>query len=108
MKIRTKSFHLRTAKLEWLAQITITSDWMFSAVSEYWNFSFAWRSFWNWDFREFLSELNESYFWWKMYQGMAYIVYTKKVEKACYKFADEILPILREALKNDIEENPKF
>lgn len=108
VKIRTKSFHLRKANLEWIAQVAITSDWFFSCVSEYWNFSFAWRSFGDWDFREFLSKLNESYFWIKMYQGMAYVTHTKKVENACYRFADEILPTLREALKNDIEENPIF
>lgn len=107
-RIRAKSFTLRKANLEFIGQIVITSDWMFSCVSEYWNFSFAWRSFGNWDFREFLSELNNSYFWQKMYQGMAYVVSNKKVEKACYRFTDEILPTLREALKVDIEENPEF
>lgn len=108
VNVRTKNFHLRNTDNQWIAQVVITSDWMFSCISEYWNFSFAWRSTWVDDFRKFLLKIDESYFWWKMYQGISYIANTKKVENNCYRFADKVLPILKETLKGDIEKNPVF
>lgn len=107
MAIKVKTFHLRKESLEWVGQVTITSDWMFSCVGEYWNFSFTWRSFWD-DFRVFLCDLNVSYFSCKMFQGMAYVVSTNSVEKACHRFAEKVLPVLQETLRKDIEKRPIF
>ena len=106
--IKTKTITIRDADLSWLAQVVITSDGMFSCVSEYWNFSFAWRSVWQDDFRVFLSELNISYFGWKMFQGMAYVVHTKKVEAACMRFSEMVLPSLKEAMKQDVINDPAW
>jgi len=97
-EITSKSFTLCNDKGDWIAQVVITSDGMFSAVSDYGNFSFAWRSFGD-DFESFLSGLNESYFGGKMYNSLVYTTgMSKKIERACYKFADEILPALKKHL----------
>ena len=55
------------------------------------------------DFVEFLLKLNVEYFGDKMFSGMAYVVCTKSVRKACYKFALQILPALQEELKKEKE-----
>ena len=41
--IETQSITLRTDDGEWLAQIVLTSDGGFFSVTDYGNFSFAWR-----------------------------------------------------------------
>jgi hypothetical protein len=94
------NYNLQTENGSWLGQIVLTSDGMFSAVTDYGNMSFAWRSFGD-DFKLFLIGLNVPYFGQKMYQGMAYMVYGKKYEKACMRFAEEILPALQKALKSE-------
>lgn len=108
MEIKSKSYTLRSPNGTYLWQIVITTDWFFSAISEYWNFSFAWRYIAQDDFREFLSKLEIDYFWWKMYQGMSYVIHNKKVEKACNRFSEMILPTLRECMIKDLKENPKW
>jgi len=94
-----ETFTLRKENGGWLAQIVITSDGMFSAVSDYGNFSFSWRSIGSCTFKEFLISLNIGYFGGKMNGSYAYVVYNKKVEKAAYVFAEHILPPLQAYLK---------
>jgi len=55
------------------------------------------------DFREFIININVEYFGTKMYTGMAYILYGKKCEKACERFAEKILPPLQKMLREEIE-----
>jgi len=106
-KVKSKSFTLYDKNGNWLGQIVITSDGMFASVTDYGNLSYAWRSYGaDSDFRKFLIGLNVGYFGTKMYTGMAYILYGKKCEKACNRFAEMILPALQEELSQDLTENP--
>lgn len=107
-EIKSKSFTLRAENGEWLGQIVITSDGMFASVTDWGNLSYAWRSFGERDFRTFLCSLSVNYFGQKMYRGNTYILYSKKCEASCKRFAENILPALREYLEQDIIDNPKF
>jgi hypothetical protein len=101
-EIKVRSYTLRSKDGRWLGQVVLTSDGMFASVTDYGNLSYAWRSFGD-DFREFLCGLNVDYFGSKLYTGMSYILYGKKCERACQRFAEEILPVLQSVLKEEIE-----
>lgn len=103
-EITAKSYTLTNPSGGWLGQIVITSDGMFASVTDYGNLSFGWRSFGTKDFRKFLCELNVDYFGSKMYQGNTYILYSKKCEAACKRFAEMILPPLQELLRAELLE----
>lgn len=102
-EVTAKSYTLRTEDGSWLGQIVLTSDGMFASVTDYGNLSFAWRHYGEGDFRKFLCGLNTGYFGGKMYQGNTYILYSKKCEKACDRFAEMILPALQKVLKAELE-----
>jgi len=102
-KITAKSYTLKTETGGWLGQIVLTSDGMFSAVTDYGNMCYAWRHYGEGDFRKFITTLNINYFAGKMYQGMSYMVNGKKYEQACQRFAEKILPPLQALLKTEIE-----
>lgn len=102
-KVTAKSYTLMTEDGSWLGQIVLTSDGMFSSVTDYGNMSYAWRSYGNKDFRQFLVSLNIDYFGGKMYQGISYMFYGKKYEKICQRFAQEILPTLQKVLLEELE-----
>jgi len=106
-EIKSKSYTLRGENGEWLGQIVLTSDGMFASVTDYGNLSYAWRSYGK-DFREFILSLNIHYFGSKMFTGMAYILYGKKSEKACERFAEKILPPLQKMLREEIERGEVF
>jgi hypothetical protein len=106
--IKSKSFTLYGENGAWLGQIVLTSDGMFASVTDYGNLSFAWRSYGDKDFRQFLIGLNIPYFGGKMYQGNTYILYSKKCEQACQRFAEKILPSLQKALREDLISNPEW
>ena len=91
-EVKSKSYTLRTESGQWLGQIVLTSDGLFASVTDYGNLSYSWRSTGEDDFRKFLININVSYFGTKMYTGMSYILYGKKCEKACERFAENILP----------------
>lgn len=103
-EIKTKSYTLRGENGEWLGQVILSSDGMFASVTDYGNLSYAWRSFGKEDFRSFLVSLNTDYFGSKLFTGMAYILYGKKCEQACDRFAKKILPPLQAILKSEIED----
>jgi hypothetical protein len=103
--IQSKSYTLRDDNGSWLGQIVLTSDGMFASVTDWGNLSFAWRAFGDGDFRKFMCDLSIEYFGGKMYNGMSYILYGKKCEQACKRFAEKILPALQMELKKDLEEN---
>lgn len=102
-EITAKSYTLRDEKGSWLGQIVLTSDGMFASVTDYGNLSYAWRHTSEEDFREFLLNVDAGYFGQKMYQGMAYILYGKKCEQACHRYAENILPALKTMLKKELE-----
>lgn len=102
LEIKSKSYTLRGENGEWLGQIVLTSDGMFASVTDYGNLSYAWRSFGD-DFRDFMIHINTGYFGSKLYTGMAYILFGKKCEQACQRFAEKILPPLQKALREEVE-----
>jgi hypothetical protein len=103
-ELKSKSYTLKGEHGQWLGQIVLTSDGMFASVTDYGNLSYAWRSFGNEDFRRFISGLDVAYFAQKMVNGMAYIAHDKKTQRACQRFAEMILPPLKEVLKKEIEQ----
>jgi hypothetical protein len=106
-EIKSKSYTLFGENGDWLGQIVLTSDGMFASVTDYGNLSYCWRAFGG-DFRSFLLSLNNQYFGTKLYTGMAYILYGKKCEAACNKFAEKILPALQKMLREEIERGDDF
>lgn len=103
-EIRTRAYTLRYKNGAWLAQVLISNDGMFSAVSDWGNFAFAWRSF-NGDFRDFLLSIRPDYFGNKMANGLSFVVHSRKVDQAALRFAGHILPALQEELKREMELN---
>lgn len=103
-----KSYTVRDDNGSWLAQVVLTSDGMFASVTDYGNLSYSWRATGDADFRKFISGLDVGYFGTKMYTGMSYILYGKKCQQACDRYAQMILPPLQKLLKEDIETNPNL
>lgn len=102
-----RNYSLYSDNGTWLGQIVLTSDGMFASVTDYGNLSYAWRAYGDIDFREFLITLNISYFATKLYTGLSYIAYGRKIEQACYRYAEHILPALQKKLKEELEEECK-
>lgn len=100
--ITAHSYTLYTESGSWLGQVVLTSDGMFASVTDYGNLSYAWRNYGQRGFKEFLCGLNVDYFGTKMYTGMAYILYGKKCEKACQRYAEKILPAIQKLLKEEL------
>jgi hypothetical protein len=98
-KVTAESFTLRTESGQWLGQVVLTSDGLFSSVTDYGNFAYAWRSYGEKDFKDFILQLDIPYFAGKMYQGISYVAYGKKFEKAAERFAEMILPALQAEIK---------
>lgn len=107
-EVKSKSYTLRGEKGEWLGQVVLTSDGMFASVTDWGNLSYSWRSFGKEDFRQFIVSLYPCYFGSKLYEGMAYILYGKKCEAACIRFAEKILPPLQKLLKEELENGIDF
>lgn len=101
-KVTSTSYTLHDENGNWLGQVVLTSDGMFASVTDYGNLSYAWRAFGD-DFKKFILSLNVGYFGTKMYTGMAYILYSKKCESACNRFAEKILPALQKLLKEELK-----
>jgi len=104
IEVTAESFTLRDSNGQWLGQVLLTSDGMFASVTDYGNFSYAWRSFGD-NFKEFICDLSADYFANKMNQGFAYVLYNKKVEAAAKRFSEKILPALQEVLKRELEDS---
>jgi len=104
-EIKNWNYTLRDASGGWLGQIVLTSDGAFMSITDWGNLSNAWRSTGSQhkDFRHFIASLNVEYFGSKLYQGMTYILYSGKCEKACMTFAEKILPPLQEAIRKELE-----
>lgn len=101
-EVTAKSYTLRTEHGDWLGQIVLTSDGMFSSVTDYGNLSFAWRAFGDGDFRKFMADIAVDYFATKMATGISYIAYSKKIDATCNRFAKAILPALQKVLKEEL------
>jgi hypothetical protein len=99
--VETWVYLIRKPNGAWLAQVVLTSDGMFAAVSDYGNASFAWRAF-GADFRAFLLGVDSDYFGQKMANGQAYVTGTsRKITANCMRFAEQILPALKTAIVDE-------
>jgi hypothetical protein len=103
-EVKADSYELRGENGEWLGQVILTNDGLFASVTDYGNLSCAWRAYGS-NFKEFIIGLNTQYFGSKMYTGMAYILYGRKCEKACERFAEKILPPLQKILKEEMQKS---
>jgi len=104
MKTPSYSYELKTDNGSWLGQVVLTDDGMFGAVTDWGNFSYAWRSFGD-NFKAFLTQLDIGYFADKMASSVSYSFgKNKKIDSACYKFAEHILPALKDVLKEELSE----
>ena len=65
-EVKAESYTLYTNSGDWLGQIVLTSDGLFASVTDYGNFSFAWRSYGQSEFKKLLIVLNVYYFVVKM------------------------------------------
>lgn len=101
-EVTAKSYTLYTESGSWLGQIILTSDGLFASVTDYGNFSYAWRHYGDVDFKQFIMGLQIEYFGGKMYQGMTYMINGKTYEKSCHRFAEKILPALQKVLKEEL------
>ena len=97
-----ESITLKTPEGGWLGQIVLTSNGMFASVTDWGNYSYAWRGYTG-TFKEFLLQVNEGYFADKMVQGFAYQrTPTKDDKRSAKQFAEKILPALQEHLRKEI------
>ena len=106
-QVTAQSYTLYDEGGSWLGQIVLTSDGMFASVTDYGNLSYTWRYHGMASFKEFICQLSVDYFGGKMYTGMAYILYGKKCEKACDRFAEKILPPLQKLLREELATESK-
>src|SRR5260221_503321 len=98
-KVNCESFHLYKEG-KWEGQIILTEDGMFSAFTDWGNFSYVWRHYGE-NFKDFLIGLDVSYFSGKIELGVAY---QGKLNKgAARKFSEKILPLLQEYLVSEKE-----
>lgn len=102
-KVTAKSYTLREENGTWLGQVVLTSDGAFMSITDYGNFSYAWRSTGEKDFRKFILRLDAQYFAQKMVNGISYIAYNRKVDKAAEIFSNKILPVLKDVLRKELE-----
>lgn len=100
-KVTAESYTLKTENGDWLGQVVLTSDGAFMAITDWGNFNFAWRSYGN-NFKEFICNLNTSYFAGKMCEGMSYVAFSRKIDKAAEIFSEKILPALQIVLKEEL------
>lgn len=101
--VTAESITLRTETGKWLGQVILTSDGAFMAITDYGNFNFAWRSYGD-NFKDFILRLDVHYFAQKMANGMSYVAYSKKIDKACQRFAEIILPALQKYLRDKLNQ----
>jgi len=82
----------------WLGQITYTNDGMLSGVTDFGNFSHAWRAFGD-DFEDFLLDISPDYLAGKLESDLLYFgMTTRKAQAVSDRLARIILPPLKEAI----------
>ena len=103
-QVKCRTFTLYKPNGIWLGQICITSDGMFASVTDYGNFSYAWRAFGE-DFEHFLSNINIDYFEAKITSGISYTVLpNKRIKNSIKLYAEHVLPALQLHLKENYNE----
>jgi hypothetical protein len=101
--VTVESYTLKNEVGGWLAQVLLSSDGMFAAVSDWGNFAFSWRSIGKQTFKEFLMDLGVDYFESKMVSSVSYMATGKRVDSFCKNFARRVLPVLQKTLKEEAQ-----
>lgn len=99
MDVTAKVYDLGRNEGQWLGEAVLTSDGIFSAVTDYGNFAYAWRAFGD-NFEDFILRLSPDYFASKLFTSFCYTMMpSKKAEKSIERSAAVILPALQAAIK---------
>ena len=86
----------------WLGGVILTDDGYFFAFTDWGNFNYYWST--PMEIREFITSLDTQYFANKMYQSVSYQCSTKTMRGCCERFAENILPALKEAIKFELNQ----
>ena len=96
-------YNLKTDTGGYLGTVILTSEGTIASVTDWGNLSYQWASYGSEQtFKEFILGLNVGYFGSKMYQGLSYIAHGRKIEQACDRYAQKILPALQKAIKEEL------
>lgn len=71
------------------------------ALTDWGNFNFRWSAT-STEIREFILGIEEGYFARKMFEGVSFQCHTRAMESCCKKFASNILPALKDAIKEEM------
>lgn len=106
MEVTAKVYDLGRHEGQWLGEAILTSDGMFSAVTDYGNFAYAWRSTGCENVEDFILKITPDYFAGKLISGIAYTAFpTKKIEASLTRAAKIVLPALQAAIIKSRQEN---
>ena len=100
--ITCDSYILYDDSKQWLGQVVLTSNGMFSSVTDYGNLSYTWCAIGDQSFKEFIIGISEDYLADKLYLGISYIASSKKIRQSCKHFSSKILPALKKVLKEEL------
>lgn len=100
-EVIAKSYTLRTRNGDWLGQVVLTSDGAFMSITDYGNFSYAWRCTSYEDFRQFILRLDIDYFAKKMFSSVSDMA-NYNAKEIAKQFAEKILPPLKVILQVEI------
>lgn len=94
-------YSLKTPSGGWFGEVILTDDKGFFALTDWGNFNFRWSAT-STEIREFILGIEEGYFARKMFEGVAFQCHTRAMESCCKKFAANILPALKDAIKEEM------
>lgn len=85
-----------------MGQVVLTNDGLLGSVTDYGNFSYAWRST-GVPFKEFILSMDTNYFAKKIEQGLYNVPRSKSLTDGIEFYARMILPALKEVLLQELE-----
>lgn len=104
MEKKFYSYDLRTKTDCWLGNVVLDSRGIIYAITDYGNVCYSFGSNGMKDFRLFILKLDVEYFGGKAYQSMTYMTgASKSFRTACDRLAEHILPVLQEAIREELE-----
>lgn len=86
----------------WLARVILTSDGLYMAYSEYGNFYHVFNAPGKEGIRKFMVSIDADYFGYKLCE-VEWFTAAKKVEMAAKRHAKYILPVLQQAIREQLE-----
>lgn len=93
-------YKLKTEKGHWLGEVILTQGKEFYSLTDWGNFNFSWYT--PMEIREFILSIDVDYLAAKMYQGISYQCGTREMRGYCERFAAKILPVLKDAIKEEL------